>query len=86
MLQGLANLCPSALPVARQFCGSPSNYIWVDDAGVVHDIAQGEGGEQGDPMMPLLFSLGQHAALIAVQSQLAAHERVCSRSWMVCTS
>ena len=76
MLQGLANLCPAALPFVRQFYGSPSHYIWEDDAGVVHDVAQGEGGEQGDPMMPLLFSLGQHAALMAVQRQLAAHEKV----------
>ena len=43
---------------------------------MVHNIAQGEGGEQGDPVMPLLFSLGQHAALMAVQRQLEAHERV----------
>ena len=28
-------------------------------------IPQGEGGEQGDPLMPLLFSLGQHSALDA---------------------
>ena len=76
MLQGLANVCPSALFFARQFYGSPSHYIWEDDAGVVHDIAYREGGEQGDHMMPLLCSLGQHAALMAVQCQLAAHERV----------
>ena len=25
-----------------------------------HSILQGEGGEQGDPLMPLLSSLGQH--------------------------
>ena len=41
-----------------------------DVEGVVHEIDQGEGGEQGDPLMPLLFSLGQHAALRAVQRQL----------------
>ena len=76
MLQGLANVCLSALPFVHQFFGSPSHYIWEDDAGVVHNIAQGEGGEQGDPMMPLLFSLGQQAALMAVQRQLEAHERV----------
>ena len=28
-----------------------------------HSIPQGEGGEQGDAMMPLLFSVGQHEAL-----------------------
>ena len=26
-----------------------------DDVGDVHQVAQGEGGEQGDPLMPLLF-------------------------------
>ena len=29
---------------------------------------QGEGGEQGDALMPLLFSLGQHGALVAVRT------------------
>ena len=28
--------------------------------GNVLEVAQGEGGEQGDPLMPVLFSLGQH--------------------------
>ena len=27
-------------------------------------IRQGEGGEQGDPLMPLLFSLGVHNSLV----------------------
>ena len=36
----------------------------------MHTIKQGEGGEQGDAMMPLLFSLGQHSALLKVQEQL----------------
>ena len=26
----------------------------------------GEGGEQGDPLMPMLFALGQHSALVAI--------------------
>ena len=30
----------------------------VDNSGSAHDIVQGEGGEQGDPLMPALFSLG----------------------------
>ena len=38
--------------------------------GQVHEIDQGQGGEQGDPMMPLLFSLGQHTALQSSQEQL----------------
>ena len=31
-----------------------------DDEGNVHDIVQGEGGEQSDPLMPALHSLTQH--------------------------
>ena len=44
--------------------------------GEVHEIAQGEGGEQGDPLMPLLFSLGQHAALAAANARLQNGERL----------
>ena len=36
----------------------------------MHDIHQGEGGEQGNQLMPLLFSLGQHPDLEAVQAQM----------------
>ena len=49
------------------FYGDHSTYLWEDDVGTVHHIEQGEGGEQGDVLMPLLFSLGQNAALQAVQ-------------------
>ena len=51
------------LPFVRQFYGCPSR---EDDLGNVHEVAQGEGGEQGDPLMPALFSLGSHPALAAV--------------------
>ena len=37
---------------------------------------QGEGGEQGDPLMPLLFSLGIHGALERVQAQLQDGEHL----------
>ena len=39
--------------------------LWEDDDNIVHSIPQAEGGEQGDPLMPLIFSLGQHRALQA---------------------
>ena len=39
-------------------------------------IVQAEGGEQGDPLMPALFSLGQHPALQAVQAQLQDGDRL----------
>ena len=57
-----------------QFYGHPSSYLWDDDEGVTHEIRQGEGGEQGDAMMPLLCALGQHQALRSVQFQLRPSE------------
>ena len=36
----------------------------------MHDIVQGDGGEQGDPLMPALFALGQHAALVAAKNDM----------------
>ena len=36
----------------------------------------GEGAEQGDPSMPLLFAVGQHGALAATQESLQAGERL----------
>ena len=42
--------------LVRLFYGQPSRYLWEDSVGVVHHVDQGEGGEQGDAMMPLLFS------------------------------
>ena len=30
----------------------------------VTNISQGEGGEQGDPLMPMFFALGQHSSLV----------------------
>ena len=57
------------LPFVLQFYGHPSPHLWEDEEGVVHEI-QGEGGEQGDPLMPALFALGQHQALEAIQGSL----------------
>ena len=59
------------LPFVRMFHGNHSTYLWEDEAGVVHTVEQGEGGEQGDVLMPLLCSLGQHAAFQAVQRGIA---------------
>ncbi len=39
-------------------------------------ILQGEGGEQGDPLMPALYSLAQHRALVEAAGQLLPTERV----------
>ena len=76
MLQGLrdvpeANRC---LPFVRMFYGAPSHYIWHSATGEAHIISQTEGGEQGDPLMPALFSLGQRAALRTMQQHLLPNE------------
>ncbi|CAE7208645.1 Faim2 [Symbiodinium necroappetens] len=62
MLSALADRPALAglLPYAALFYGSPSTYIFYDAEGHAHDVQQGEGGEQGDPLMPSLFALGQH--------------------------
>ena len=62
------------IPVVRQFYDSPSTGKMTQ--GDVRRVRQGEGGEQGDPLMPLLFSLGQHRAMVAVQAQLKEGERL----------
>lgn len=78
MLRGLHTV-PSAnqcLPFVRQFYTQPSHYVWHDDANQPHIITQAEGGEQGDPLMPALFALGQRAALADVQQQLHPGEHL----------
>ena len=76
MLRGLhatagANAC---LPFVRMFYTDASHYVWHDGNGQPHTVTQAEGGEQGDPLMPALFSLGQHQALQAAHEQLQAGE------------
>ena len=72
MLQGLEKVPggSAASPFVRLFYAEPSTYLWQDDVGTTHRIHQGEGSEQGDPLMPLLYSLGQHAALVAMHARL----------------
>ena len=61
MLSGLMGMRESEqlLPFAKLFFGDPSTYLWEDEVGDVHHIHQGEVGEQGDALMPMLFCLGQ---------------------------
>ena len=78
MLQAL-HAVPEAyrcLPFVRLFYAQPSTYVWHDGDGNAHPIIQAEGGEQGDPLMPALYSLGQHSALQHTQQQLQAGERL----------
>ena len=66
----------AVLPFVRLFYSSPSKSLWEDDEGVRHTIHQGEGGEQGDALMPLLFCVGQQAALEAMQRGLNPDEKL----------
>ena len=85
MLTGLAGVDGGAqvLPFVNLFNGQPSMYWWEDSMGTVHEVAQGEGGEQGDAM-PLLFALGQHPALEALNRQLRPGELLFA-FWMTYT-
>ena len=58
------------LPYAALFYGAPSTYVFYDAEGHAHDVQQGEGGEQGDPLMPSMFALGQHQALLETRARL----------------
>ena len=70
----------SLLKVEKPSCFSfasstvPSTFLWQDDSGDIHEIHQGEGGEQG--YAQALFCLGQHNALAAVQQELVGNERL----------
>ena len=78
MMEGLMGIHGgvAVLPFVRQFYGHLSAHLWEEDMGNVHEIAQGEGGEQGDPLIPLLFSLGQHRSLQSISGRLRAGEKI----------
>jgi hypothetical protein len=78
MLDGLlgAGDAANAVPFVKMFYGEASEFLRTDDEGVTHSIFQGEGGEQGDPLMPALYSLGQHPALAEVASELLEGEHL----------
>ena len=69
-LAGLRSCAPELLPFVRLFYGGQSSYCWWDAEGRCRDVAQGEGCEQGDPLAPALFALGQHSALCSAASAL----------------
>ena len=85
MLSGLLNEEGSgqALPFVRMFHGSPSSNSWEDSC-VPHTIRQGEGGEQGNALMPLLFALANTGFLLQF-SQSCKMENSCSRIWTTFT-
>ena len=76
MFRGLmeTDVANSAFPFVRQFYGQPSACFWDDELGNTQVIPQGEGGEQGDPLMPLLFCLSLHKELVAAKARLREGE------------
>ena len=64
------NTIPSPLPFTRAMYARTSTYLRWDDEGRVHDIAQAEGVEQGDPLAPGLYTVGQHDSLVAASAFL----------------
>ena len=76
MLDGLRSVAggDSALPFDLQFYGNPSSYLWENDR-ETHETMQGEGGEQGVPLMPCSTVWG-NTTFRSVQSQLPPDERL----------
>ena len=64
------------LPFVRLWYGVPSQFKWTNDEGKVYTIPQGDGGEQGDALMPALFCLALHSALEQIKADLPAGAEV----------
>ena len=58
------------VPLVRALYGTSSRFLWTDENGVVHAIIQTEGGEQGCTLMPALYALAQHDALVSANWNL----------------
>ena len=69
---GLAPL----LPFVKLWYSAPCVYTWTDDSGMVHQVHQSEGVEQGYTLSPLLFSLAVHGALRTASAKLQPGEHL----------
>ena len=80
MLEGLLRMeeGDQLLPFVQCFYGTPSMYLWEDEMGNTQEIPQGDEGEQGDPLMPMLFSLGRAPGFGGNQAETSgSREAVC---------
>ena len=68
----------------RQFYGSPSTFLWDDDFGEVHHVHQGEGGEQGDPLMRCCSALVISGRWLPCSQSCLMRNYL--HSWTTCTS
>ena len=78
LLEGLLRMedGDQILPFARCLYGSPSTYLWEDELGNTQEIPKVREGNRATPSMPMLFSLGEHPALEAIQRRLADGEKL----------
>jgi len=76
MMAELAAIAPELVPFVLLFYDGTSTYLWTDDADETFDVEQGEGGEQGDSLMPGLFSLGVCRAYARTAAQLHPEDRL----------
>eukprot|EP00959_Pyramimonas_sp_CCMP1952_P469766 9495525-Pyramimonas_sp.AAC.1 len=58
------------IPFVRMWYGVTSEFWWVDSRGKDYIIEQGDGGEQGDALMPALFCLALRPALQHIHARL----------------
>ena len=66
------------IPFVMLSYSEPSTCDWFDDTGHRRTVLQAEGGEQGDPLMPLLFAIGIQGALEEVSGSLEDGELLCA--------
>ena len=74
MIKGLLDV-PNGdklLPFVRLLCGSSSTFLWEDELGTVNFVPQGEGGERGDPLMPLHFQPQATPRLVCIGGEVAS--------------
>ena len=64
------------IPFVRSTYAQSTSYEWEDQHGTRNHVWQHEGGEQGDPLMSLLFCLAVHNAPAEIQEQLRPREHV----------
>ena len=62
------------LPFVRTFYGKDSTYVWYDDEGAPTRSFRARGASKGTTLMPVLYALGQYAALTQVDASLHEEE------------
>ena len=66
------------LPLVTALYGTKSTFLWYTGEGEERVVEQGEGGEQGCPLMPALYALAQHDALAEASGNMLPSEHLFS--------